>query len=192
MMRSALALAFALGAPAMPGGLADAGAAEIDGVHFDAVRVEEGVPLALRGLATMKYKWLFTVSAAGFYAESDESLEDPLAEFPKRLEINYFYAIAADDFAAMTRHWIARNVSASTYAGLDGRIEAFNGLYRDVRPGDRYALTYLPGQGTELSLNGRPLGRIDGRDFAAAVFAIWLGDAPVDASFKARVLGREP
>ena len=56
-----------------------------------------------------------------------------------------------------------------------------------MKPGDRYALTYIPGVGTELALNGKPKGVIEG-DFAAAYFAIWLGAKPLDASLKAQLL----
>jgi hypothetical protein len=63
-------------------------------------------------------------------------------------------------------------------------------LYRDVKPGDRYALTYVPGVGTELALNGTRLGTVAGADFAAAVFAIWLGPKAIDDSLKTQLLGR--
>ena len=58
---------------------------------------------------------------------------------------------------------------------IQSRIDAINALYEDVGPGDRYALTYLPGRGTELSRNGVSKGIIEGADFAAAYFKIWLG-----------------
>ena len=58
---------------------------------------------------------------------------------------------------------------------LQSRIDNLAALYRDVKPGDRYALTYIPDEGTTLSLNGETLGSIPGDDFARAVFAIWLG-----------------
>jgi hypothetical protein len=60
--------------------------------------------------------------------------------------------------------------------------------YRDVKPGDRYALTYIPGSGTELSFNGSPLVVIDGADFAAAYFSIWLGKRPLDPGLKDKLL----
>ena len=68
-------------------------------------------------------------------------------------------------------------------------IDQLAALYRDVEPGDRYALTFAPGRGTQLLLNGAPLGSIDGDDFAAAVFAIWLGADPIDRGFRDRLLG---
>jgi hypothetical protein len=59
----------------------------------------------------------------------------------------------------------------------------------DVEPGDRYAITYVPGVGTELSLNGQTRGIIEGQDFASALFALWLGEKPFDKRFKADLLG---
>ncbi len=51
------------------------------------------------------------------------------------------------------------------------------------------ALTYIPGTGTELALNGRPMGVIEGADFAAAIFSLWLGENPYDKRFKNALLG---
>ena len=61
-------------------------------------------------------------------------------------------------------------------------------LYEDVEPGDRYALTYAPGVGTELALNGRRLGVLEGADFSAALFSIWIGDEPLDESLRDQLL----
>ncbi|MBK9111219.1 MAG: chalcone isomerase family protein [Nitrospira sp.] len=53
-----------------------------------------------------------------------------------------------------------------------------------MKPGDRYGLTYLPGVGTELALNGERKGIVEGADFAAAYFAIWLGPDPINEALK--------
>ena len=60
-----------------------------------------------------------------------------------------------------------------------------------MNPGDRYSLTYIPGKGTTLSLNGVPKGTVDGADFAAALFSIWLGPNPIDSNFKQALLGKK-
>ena len=57
-------------------------------------------------------------------------------------------------------------------------IDTLNALYEDVKPGDRYALTYLPRLGTELALNGRRLGVVGGADFAAAVSKVIVLEHP--------------
>jgi hypothetical protein len=50
-------------------------------------------------------------------------------------------------------------------------------------------LTYIPGRGTELALNGEPKGIIEGADFATALFSIWIGQKPIDESFKQQIMG---
>jgi len=39
-----------------------------------------------------------------------------------------------------------------------------------------------------LALNGRALGSVEGADFASALFSIWLGKHPFDASLKQQLL----
>jgi Chalcone isomerase-like len=61
-------------------------------------------------------------------------------------------------------------------------------LYENVKPGDRYSLIYIPGRGTELALNKTSKGTIEGADFAAASFAFWLGQKPLDRSLRDQLL----
>jgi hypothetical protein len=109
---------------------------------------------------------------------------------PRRLEIEYFWAIPADAFARTTTDLIARNADAAARERLADPLEKLNALYRDVQAGDRYALTYVPGKGTELALNGVPLGVVEGAEFSSALFAIWLGDQPLDEMLRERLLAR--
>ena len=57
-----------------------------------------------------------------------------------------------------------------------------------MEPGDRYALTYLPGEGTELAKNGVRLALVPGEEFAEAYFGIWLGEAPLDRNLRDQLL----
>jgi hypothetical protein len=125
---------------------------------------------------------------AALYVGDGVRPDDVLADVPKRLEINYFHAIAAPDFVKATNTTIATNTAPETLARLRPQIDAFNVLYRDVEPGDRYAITYVPDYGTELSFNGEPLGVVPGAEFARAMFGIWLGPSPLDASLKTQLL----
>ena len=85
---------------------------------------------------------------------------------------SYFRAIQAGDFGRAAMKVLADNMSPATITRLKPRIEQLHRLYQDVKPGDRYGLTYLPGVGTELALNGERKGIVEGADFAAAYFAI--------------------
>jgi hypothetical protein len=167
-------------------------AAEIEGVRFDD-RVSVGdAELRLRGTGLLRYRYLLKGYVAALYlGESFEGEATPtsvLVDVPRRLEIEYFWSIRAEAFAEITRDGIARNVDEQTFSSLRERIEQLNALYRDVGPGDRYSLTYLPGIGTELALNGEPRGRIAGADFSSALFALWLGASALDASLRQQLL----
>ncbi|MDJ0855231.1 MAG: chalcone isomerase family protein, partial [Desulfobacterales bacterium] len=157
---------------------------EVAGFEFDKVHQSARGELPVRGQGLLRYMIFIKAYAGVLYLPDDVDSVQVLDTVPRRLELAYFHAIKADDFARATTAKMAENVPPAQMGALSARLEAFNALYRDVQPGDRYALTFIPGQGTELSLNGRPLGVIPGDDFAAAVFAIWLGPQPIDRGFK--------
>jgi hypothetical protein len=164
-------------------------AVKIEGVTFENSYRANDTLLQLRGYGLLRHFVFIKAYVGAFYMLPQEDAARALGPTPRRLELSYFHAISAADFAEATRQKIADNVTPEALEAIDEHLERFNGLYRDVQPGDRYALTYLPGKGTELSLNDIPLGRIEGEDFAAAVFAIWLGPAPIDEGFRDSLLG---
>jgi len=161
----------------------------VEGVAFGReVRAGDSM-LALRGYGLLRYLVFIKAYVAAFYLPESVRSEDALTDVPKHLEIEYFHPIVAQDFAKTTSASISQNTSLATYQGLKPKCDELNALYRDIAPGDRYALTYLPGRGTTLSWNGQPLGTVAGREFAAALFGIWLGSNPLDSNFKDLLLG---
>ena len=164
-----------------------AGAAEIEGVEFaDEVKAGE-VALTLNNVGLLRYMVFIKAYVAALYLGPDVAPDEVLADTPKRLSITYFYSITAEQFSTSTQDAIRANVGDDRYAELGESIEKFTALYRSVEPGDRYELTYLPGVGTELSLNGKPLGRIPGAELGSAVFSIWFGEREIDADLKREV-----
>lgn len=162
-------------------------AAEIEGVTFaNQHRVNE-TPLVLTGVGLARYLMTIKVYVAALYLREGVKPEGGLSDVPKRLELQYFRAIAGPDFGKAAEEVMARNLPASTLASLRPRIDRLHALYEDVKPGDRYSLTYIPGMGTELALNGKPKGTIEGADFAAAYFSIWLGREPISESLKSQI-----
>ena len=162
--------------------------AEIDGKYFsESIRVENKT-LNIAGSGLLRY-WGFKAYVGALYLEEGCKIEDALSDKAKRLEIEYLRPIRGQDFGAATDKSIAKNVDQDTYKMLLPRIQYQSSLYEDVQPGDRYSLTYIPGKGTELALNGEPKGIVEGADFAAAVFSIWLGPEPINKSFKKQILG---
>ncbi len=167
-----------------------ASARVIEGVYFPPRVIVSDVPMELNGVG-LKTVWRFyKVSAAALYLAPGVDPRDVLGGVPKRLEIEYFHPIAARDFVNLTDKLLRENVDPTILAGLQSRIDRFNALYRDVKPGDRYALTYMPAKGTVLELNGVELGVIEGQDFASAVFSMWFGPRPLSRALKLELLGR--
>ena len=166
--------------------------AEIEGVEFsDEIRVAEDSSQRLRihGLGLLRYRVLFRGYVAALYLPDGLSGSDALMDVPRRLELSYFWSIAGKDFGEAANQLLARKYDAAALARLEPRVERLHRAYRDVRPGDRYALTYVPGVGTELSLNDESLATIPGEDFAEAYFGIWLGDQPLDEDLRDKLLG---
>lgn len=165
--------------------------ARIEGVEFSDQLSLGSETLTLRGTALLRYKLLFRGYVAALYLPADAPTSRVLGDAPRRLEIEYFWSIPADAFQTATLEGIEKNVDPETWSRLRPKIDRFNTFYATVQPGDRYQLTYLPGTGTELALNGERRGLVEGADFARALFSIWLGARPFDESLKAQLLGRE-
>jgi hypothetical protein len=160
----------------------------IENVTFtDSIAIGEK-PVSLRGAALLRWLKLVKVYVAALYLPEQAKPSEALSDIPKRLEISYLVAIKGADFGPAAEPILARNVSGAELKRLRHRIDRLNAAYRDIKPGDRYALTYQPGKGTELSLNGEPLVTIEGADFAAAYFGIWLGHKPLDDNLKKALL----
>ncbi len=163
--------------------------AGIENIYFkDTVEVD-GTRLRIQGTGLFRYLSIIKAYVGALYLEDGQTAQDVFSDIAKRLEVEYFYAIKGEDFGPVTYKMIAQNVADETLMKLRPRIDAHVALYQDVQPNDRYALTYIPGKGTELSLNGDPLGVVEGADFASAMFSIWLGTKPLNRSFKHQLLG---
>jgi hypothetical protein len=128
-------------------------AAEVEGINFSNEYTVEDKSLRLTGVGLLRY-WGFKAYTGALYLEEGASVAEVLSDTAKRIELEYFRAIKGKDFGLATDKSIAKNVDVTTYNRLRPQIEYHNSLYEDVQPGDRYSLTYIPGRGTELALNG--------------------------------------
>ena len=147
-----------------------------------------GTAVPLHNAALLRYLKFIKAYVAALYLPEGIAAENVLADVPKRLEINYLVSIKGPDFGKGAEPTLKLNQTPAELVKLRSRIDRINSIYQDVKPGDRYALTYLPGRGTELALNGTPLTVIEGADFAAAYFGIWLGRNSIDDKLKRDLL----
>lgn len=162
----------------------------VEGVEFPAIVESEGLRMDLHATGVFRWRIFFKPYVAALYLTDPGDAGNVLADVPKRLELSYFYEIAGPDFGKAAETLLARNLGQAELRDLAPAIRDMHALYRDVKPGDRYALTYVPERGTELALNGTPLGVVPGAEFASAYFGIWLGEVPLDDSLKQQLLAR--
>ena len=165
-------------------------AGEIEGVKFaDSISVHD-TRLVLKGLGLLRYKIVFKGYVGGLYLPWKIAQNEVLNDVPKRLELHYFWDIPAEKFGSAASLYLKDNVNPKMLRKIMKRVERINSLYRDVRKGDRYSLTYHPQKGLELALNEEVLGVIEGADFAKAYFSIWLGEYPLNSKFKQQLVGK--
>lgn len=180
---AALLLAALLAAPG-----AAAATTEVAGERFaDRIGADEA-GLDLCSAHLFRWKRIVKAYVAALYLRDCSVLPERPQEMPQRLELAYQRGFSAPQFAEAADTVLERSFPPRVLDPLRERIARLHAAYRAVETGDRYALTWRPGVGTELALNGEPLVVVPGADFAAAYFAIWLGADPADKGLRDRLL----
>lgn len=167
--------------------LPQAQAAEVAGVLFKDAYQDQGEHMVLQGTG-LKNVLFIKAFAAGFYKAVDAN-PDLLGNYPKRIEVEYFVHIPARKLTRFTIDTMKDNVDAATMDRLADEIKMMGRYFVDLKPGDRFALTYIPDVGTQFSHNDRLVGTIKGYDFAKALFSVWIGEKPFDGHLKKQVIG---
>lgn len=151
---------------------------------------EDGESFTCLGQTTFRWKSILKVYDIAFHLGTGQAAAKALTDIPMRLELIYHRPFTSDEIIKGGDTVLRRNVEKATFDKLSTRLAELNSAYVDVKPGDAYALTYVPGRGTSLRLNGKVLATIPGHDFAASYFSIWLGKAPISDSLRQTLLGR--
>ena len=164
-------------------------AAQIDNVHFHDQVKTNSTTLTLQGAGLFYHNASIKVAAAALYLNDKQQPTDVLGDVPKLLDMEYFRRVRARDLVAGASAMLDLNVPAEQLRSLQPQIGALHSQFQNVRAGDRCSLTYLPGVGTWLTVNGYAQGAIPGASFAAAYFTIWFGQRPMDDRLKRQLLG---
>jgi len=163
---------------------------EESGATFERSIELDGQELALSGTGVAKYRVIFTVYAAALYVPPGTARAEVLDEgTPRRLEIEYFHDISAEDIIEAANTKLDDQLSATERAAVKPKIDRFHALFNAVAPGDRYRMDYTPNEGVELQFNGETVGTVEGGHFAQAYFGIWLDeDDPLSGKLRDNLL----
>lgn len=154
--------------------------------------VVAGTTLVLHGTAVLKAALFFDVYAAALYLGEGVPAARALDDVPRRLEIHYLHNTPKTKMIHTAEKTLAHTLKPEELAAVQDRVAALHAAYADGPKGGCATLTYLPGRGTEFALNGKTRAVIDGADFAAAYFKVWLGEHPSSDSVKEQLLQGQP
>jgi hypothetical protein len=168
------------------------------GVHFTTRQGD----LSLLGVG-VRTKTIFRVKvyAIGLYV-ADAALAGPLAVHKGKLDTPEFYRdLVWGDFGKQinmrfvrdaTRAQVQENFRAALPGVSPARLDVFASHMIATKAGQEYVIRWAPGGVLETSFAGKPNTPIADKEFAAAVFAIWLGECPIQADIKQDLVSRAP
>ena len=152
-----------------------------------------GVGLRTRTILQVK------VYAIGLYV-ADAALAGPLAahksapagpalyrdlvqgDFPKELYLKFIRDVGQSTIQEAMRESLA----GANKARLDG----FVAYFPEIKAGQECVLRWATGGTLETVMAGQPKPPIADRDFAATLFAVWLGEKPIQEDIKKGLVSR--
>ncbi|MFZ5623228.1 MAG: chalcone isomerase family protein [Gemmatimonadota bacterium] len=199
-MINLLPLALAIGpvavAPATPGSVtpvvvpAQDGSMTVAGVTLPGSVEVDGHTLVLNGVGLRK-KSIIKVYVGGLYLPSKQSSADQIlaADAPRRMVLQFLRNVGRDN---MCNAWdeSLKNNTPDASPELRRQFAQLCDWMEDIKHGEQFVFTYVPGKGTEVEVAGKVKGVIAGKDFADALFRSWIGPKPAPGTgFKQSVLG---
>jgi chalcone isomerase-like protein len=163
-------------------------AKERDGVVSQPVIQVDGRQLHLMGMGLRKKLW-FKVYIASFYLEqpSDDPAQAISSDQLKRVEMHMLRDLERGKIVEAVHDGFQKN-SAREMPVLRDRLERFLKAIPDLKSGESILVTYAPGRGTHIKAGRGQDIDIEGKDFADALFSVWLGPVPVDGELKQEML----
>ncbi len=164
-------------------------AREVAGVTVPDTATVEGKTLKLNG-AGLRKKVVFKVYVGGLYLEnpSKDAATVISSDQVKRMQLSVLRSLSTKQVTEAIEEGFEKNSKAQMGA-LKARLDRLGTMIPDVEKGDLILLTYVPGKGTVVAAKGMEKGVIEGKDFADALFAVWLGANPVQEDLKTALLG---
>jgi hypothetical protein len=190
--------AFIVAALLAAGSLGGAGAwaetVEVANVKYETAVDLAGQKLQLNG-AGVRYKFVVKVYTAGLYLpqKAGTTAEVLAMPGPKRIHIAMLRDIDGNELGKLFTKGIEANVTRDEFSKAINGVLKLSEIFasrKQLNSGDHFSVDYVPGLGSTVVLNGKPLGEtIKEPEFFTALLRIWLGDKPADDNLKDALLG---
>lgn len=168
-----------------------AGAGTLAGVTLPDNAEVKGQSLVLNGMGLRK-KFVIKVYVAGLYLPQKEKGSQKIlsGDTPHRMVMHFLYGVSKDQ---MCEAW-NEGLEANTPNASAEVKKAFTTLCSWMEPideGKQLVMTYVPGEGTQVEVNGKVKGTLPGAATADAILATWIGPKPGPGEdFKKALLGQ--
>lgn len=184
MKRIAIALTLTLAA-------AVAEAKNVAGVNLPDTVSVSGQTLVLNG-AGIRKKLFIKVYVGALYLVAKQSDADAIiaSDSARRMVMHFVYSV---DKAKIAEAWEEglRDNTPNASAEVKKNFTTLAAWMEDINKGKEVVLTYVPGSGTIIEVNGIAKGTLPGKATADAIVATWVGPKPGPGDdFKKGVLGR--
>ncbi len=164
----------------------------INKVSIKEVAECSGNKLTLNGAGVRK-KLFIKLYVASLYVESKTDQAEQLLELNQPVCIHLHITsgkITAEKMIKATREGFEKSTQGNT-TPIEKEIETFlSWLKQPIKKGDVFEFSFIPQDSTIVSKNDKFLGEVNNKEFSAALFAIWLGDDPVQVDLKNKLLGK--
>jgi hypothetical protein len=150
-----------------------------------------GQTLVLNGLGLRK-KFFIKVYVGGLYLPAKNPNPSTIlaSDSPRRMVMSFLYSVSKDQ---MCDAW-AEGLEANTpnpSAEVKGAFKTLCSWMEPIPKTNKLVLTYVPGAGTTVEVNGKPKGMLPGKATADAIAGTWIGPKPaMGDDFKNAVLGK--
>ena len=185
-MRSKLAaalLSFAIAIPAL--------ALTVAGVNLEDHATVNGQTLVLNG-AGLRKKLFIKVYVGGLYlpAKSSNPAAITAADAPRRMVMHFLYSVSKSQMCDAWDEGLEQNTKNAP-ADVKAAFKTLCSWMEPIPKGNRLVLTYVPGTGTTVEINGKAKGTLPGKATSDAIVATWIGPDPAPGQdFKNAVLGK--
>ena len=164
-------------------------ALQVGGVKLPDTVTVDGKTLKLNG-AGIRKKLIAKVYVAALYVETPSQDAATLVSSTqiKSMRLHMLRSVEGSKISGAIEEGFENN-SKDAMPQLKPRLDQLAKMLPDVKEGDEIDLTFVPDKGTQVSVRGTATGTIEGRDFADALFSVWLGPNPVQEDLKQALSG---
>ena len=165
-------------------------AGSLAGVTLPDTQQVGGKTLVLNGMG-IRTKYMVKVYVGGLYLEQKSSDANAIikSDAPKQIVMKFLHGASKSQMTDAYDEGFSNN-SPEAVKTMKAQIDQFLGGLDAVKSGDEMVVSYVPGTGTTMAINGQKKVTIADPAFGPVILSVWLGPKPPNADLKKGMLGQ--